>query len=472
MFCMDCGKKIPDVARFCVFCGTPVDSSVLMEASGDTVGEMIPRRVEMEESDKSETENSVVMAEDAMVVTEIEEATGGIEQEHEEPEPAEAEEMAEQVPTETESGTLNDAEGALDTAEDIRAFCTNCGAILEPDDSFCTNCGHKREVPIIPIVPAQESSGMEERNTFCIRCGNKLYPEDMFCNLCGEPVGTVPYIRKAQATDVRNTGESESVTEQAIVAVSSHKEESTVLERTQQSETTKGTETKTEVKDEPMAEEAPSEVPAETPSEAPVSISFFDRNDYIIDEKVSAFKFTNGYRIFDTGGTQIGTVEQQKLSGGATAARLLLGSSVKSMQSFHLDIQDASGKRIAAIERGGIGGGFQNLRQVDILDGNGSKIGMVRMIPHFTRSEQEILDAFGNLAARIDGDWKGWNFQIASPEGRNIGTVSKSWNGVAKELFTTADKYRVSLSSDLTIEQKTLIGAAAITIDMILHELA
>ena len=52
-----------------------------------------------------------------------------------------------------------------------------------------------------------------------------------------------------------------------------------------------------------------------------------------------------------------------------------------------------------------------------------------------------------------------------------IGMITKKWAGIAKEMFTTADKYNVQLTStNLTREHKIAILASAITIDMVLKE--
>ena len=195
---------------------------------------------------------------------------------------------------------------------------------------------------------------------------------------------------------------------------------------------------------------------------------FFSVGDYVVDEKISAFKFTNAYRIFDVKGNQIGSVEQQQISGGAMAARLLLGGKVKAMQSFKLDIKNMSGNALATIERGGIGsaGGIWN---VNLSDGYGKSLGTLRLIRGW-KPRQEILGANGQTVAIIQGDWKGWNFTISDNFGDTIGTINKKWNGVAKEMFTTADKYRVSVLPHVTELHRAVIASAAITIDMVLKE--
>ena len=83
----------------------------------------------------------------------------------------------------------------------------------------------------------------------------------------------------------------------------------------------------------------------------------------------------------------------------------------------------------------------------------------------------KIYNKSEQLVAVITGDWKAWNFQINDSYDKQIGTISKKWNGAMKEIFTTADKYNVDLNSGYTdVSNKMAILSSAITIDMVLKE--
>jgi uncharacterized protein YxjI len=73
--------------------------------------------------------------------------------------------------------------------------------------------------------------------------------------------------------------------------------------------------------------------------------------------------------------------------------------------------------------------------------------------------------------AEIKGDWKAWNFTIVDAAGRELGIITKKWAGAFKEIFTTADKYRVNIAKECPEDvNKIAIVAGAITIDMVLKE--
>jgi len=197
--------------------------------------------------------------------------------------------------------------------------------------------------------------------------------------------------------------------------------------------------------------------------------SFFKIGEYVIDEKVSAFKFTNAYKVFNTKGQQIGLVEQQKIGAGAKAARILIGGNIKALQTFKLDIKNNDGSALAGIQRGGLGspGG---IRSISISDSTGQTIGALKVLFSWFTPKIEIHDIDGQKIGFIQGDWKGWSFEITDAAGNDIGKINKKWAGAMKEIFTTADKYHVSVYNNAEGDYRTIIIAAAITLDMVLKE--
>ena len=192
-------------------------------------------------------------------------------------------------------------------------------------------------------------------------------------------------------------------------------------------------------------------------------MSFFDTNNYFIDEKVNMLKFENEYKVFNDQAVQIGSVKQ-KLDGGGKILRLLLN---KAMLPFHLDIRDANDALQASISRGWT---FW-MSKIAIKDANGMQIGTVEQKFAFMKPTFKIFNNQHIQIAEITGDWKAWNFTMFDANKNQIGTISKKWAGIAKELFTTADKYNVNLTSNLAQpEDKIAIIASAITIDMVLKE--
>lgn len=194
-----------------------------------------------------------------------------------------------------------------------------------------------------------------------------------------------------------------------------------------------------------------------------MSNNFFRSNSYFIDENVNFFKFENTYQLYDDLGVQIGAV-CQKLSFGQKVLRMVLS---KSMLPFLLEIKDLDGNVQVSISRGWT---FW-MSKITITDGNGNMAGTIKQKFKLFKPEFFISDYNGQEIATIKGDWKAWSFEINDPNQKQIGTISKKWAGAMQEIFTSADKYNVSLNSEITDNlRKIAILSAAITIDMVLKE--
>lgn len=192
--------------------------------------------------------------------------------------------------------------------------------------------------------------------------------------------------------------------------------------------------------------------------------TFFLGDEYFIDEKVNFLKFANEYKVYNQEGVQIGLIKQ-KLSTGDKFLRLLIN---KAMMPFELEILDVDHQLQATISRGWT---FL-MSKIMVKDANGAEIGLIKQKFKFFKPTFHINNPLtGTNIAQITGDWKAWNFLIKNENGEDMGKIDKKWAGAMKEIFTTADKYNVSINPNYAENNnKVVIVAAAITIDMVLKE--
>lgn len=192
--------------------------------------------------------------------------------------------------------------------------------------------------------------------------------------------------------------------------------------------------------------------------------TFFVGDEYFIDEKVSFLKFTNEYKVYNQLGANIGVIKQ-RMSGWHKFFTLLVN---KAMLPFQLEILDANGQLQATINRGWT---FW-MSKIIVADASGAEIGHIQQKYTFFKPTFLINDpATGANIAQITGDWKAWNFAIKNSTGEEMGRITKKWAGAMKEIFTTADKYNVSIDPKYAENNKKVaIIATAITIDMVLKE--
>jgi len=191
--------------------------------------------------------------------------------------------------------------------------------------------------------------------------------------------------------------------------------------------------------------------------------NFFESNSYFIDEKVNFLKFANCYNVYNEKGEQIGAIKQ-KLSTGSKLLRLVLN---KAMLPFMLEIYNSQDVLESSISRGWT----FFMSKIIIKDAQGNLVGTIQQKFKLFKPTFKIFNANGILIAEITGDWKAWNFVIKDASSNEIGVITKKWAGAMKELFTSADKYNVSIDPAYSSkENKIAILSGAITIDMVLKE--
>jgi hypothetical protein len=67
-------------------------------------------------------------------------------------------------------------------------------------------------------------------------------------------------------------------------------------------------------------------------------------------------------------------------------------------------------------------------------------------------------------------NWRAWNFAITDAAGTEVARITKTWEGLAKTLFTTADNYVVHIHFRLPEPLASMALASALTVDTALKQ--
>ena len=190
------------------------------------------------------------------------------------------------------------------------------------------------------------------------------------------------------------------------------------------------------------------------------------RRTFLIKEHVGFAKLHEVYDIIDpSNGEKIGEAREE----ASTVVKLLKFVLNKTMLPFRIVIRDARGIELVEVRRGWTF--FRSV--VDVFDVDGNRLGYFRQKLLSIGGQLQFFDDQDNHVATLKGDWKGWNFGFSTPEGIELGVVTKKWAGIGKELFTTADTYVVDISSGVTEGSAGLVPlllAGAVSIDMVFKE--
>ena len=191
-----------------------------------------------------------------------------------------------------------------------------------------------------------------------------------------------------------------------------------------------------------------------------------DRTTYLVRERVGFMKLSDTYDIFDAqSGAAIG-VARERVSPLMTVLRLLLK---KHLLPTRVEVLARDGEPPLLALRKRLG--FFRTR-VDVLDAAGEMLGWLRSKLFSFGGGFHVFDASNAPIAEVKGDWKGWNFKLVANDGRELGTVTKKWAGIAKELFTSADNYVIHLADGAAQNPGTagLLLASGLAIDVVFKE--
>jgi len=193
-----------------------------------------------------------------------------------------------------------------------------------------------------------------------------------------------------------------------------------------------------------------------------------DRQSYFIREHVGFMKLSNTYDILDPQSQRQIGIAQERPGTFIQVLRFLINKQLLPTKIFIYsgDNAENDGALLFSIQRG-----ITLFRsRIDILDRDGRTMGWMKSKAFSLGGAFRVHDAADNEVALVKGDWKGWNFRFLDKSEQEIGSITKKWAGVGKELFTSADNYIITLKGAPTPERNALLLAAGLAVDTVYKE--
>jgi uncharacterized protein YxjI len=184
----------------------------------------------------------------------------------------------------------------------------------------------------------------------------------------------------------------------------------------------------------------------------------------VVNQKTKIIELTNEYAVFDASGTQLGAVRQTGQTTLKKAARLL--TSLDQFMTHTLEVTDASGTTLLTLTRPRKV--FKSTILVQRPDG--SEVGRI-VQENMVGKIRFGMEAGGTRVGAIQGEnWRAWNFAITDEAGTEIARITKTWEGLARTVFTTADHYVVQIHKELPEPLRSLVVASALCVDTALKQ--
>jgi uncharacterized protein YxjI len=184
----------------------------------------------------------------------------------------------------------------------------------------------------------------------------------------------------------------------------------------------------------------------------------------VVNQKVKLIEVNNEYAIYDQHGRQIGAVRQVGQTMAKKVIRVL--TSYDQFMTHKLQVVDTYGNVLMALTRPAK---FLKSRVI-VQDGNGTEVGQI-VQQNAVGKIRFALESGGHTWGSINAEnWRAWNFNIQDHTGGEIARITKTWEGLAKTVFTTADNYVVQIHRPLDDPLRTLVVAAALGVDTALKQ--
>jgi uncharacterized protein YxjI len=192
--------------------------------------------------------------------------------------------------------------------------------------------------------------------------------------------------------------------------------------------------------------------------------SVFTEPILVVNQKAKIIEVSNEYAIYDQNARQIAAVREVGQSGLKKAVRLL--TSYDQYLTHKLQVVDMAGTPLLTLTRPA----KVMKSRIIVQDPAGNEIGQIVQQNVFGRIRFALESGGATLGSINAENWRAWNFSIRDHTDTEIARVTKTWEGLAKTMFTTADNYVVQIHRPLQGALQALVVAAALSIDTALKQ--
>ncbi|MEU6086647.1 phospholipid scramblase-related protein [Streptomyces sp. NPDC047085] len=192
--------------------------------------------------------------------------------------------------------------------------------------------------------------------------------------------------------------------------------------------------------------------------------SLFTEPVLVVNQKAKLIEVTNEYKVMDQNGREIGSVVEVGQSALKKVLRFV--SSWDQFMTHKLEIRDAYGQPQLLLTRPAKI--FKS--RVIVTRPDGSPVGEI-VQQNMIGKINFAMNANGQQVGAIKAEnWRAWNFAIVDHADNEVARITKTWEGLAKTLFTTADNYVLQIHYQLPEPLLSLVVATALTVDTALKQ--
>jgi uncharacterized protein YxjI len=184
----------------------------------------------------------------------------------------------------------------------------------------------------------------------------------------------------------------------------------------------------------------------------------------VVNQKAKLIEINNEYAISDQHGNQIGAVRQVGQSTAKKVLRVL--SSMDQFMTHKLQVIDANGEVALQLTRPA----KVVKSKVIVQDGRGAEVGRIAQDNVIGKINFSLVSGDHEVGSINGENWRAWNWNISDHTGTEVARITKTFAGLARAVFTQADNYVVQIHRPLAEPLRSLVIAAAVSIDTALKQ--
>lgn len=184
----------------------------------------------------------------------------------------------------------------------------------------------------------------------------------------------------------------------------------------------------------------------------------------VVNQKTKLIEVNTEYALFSSGGEQIGAVRQVGQSKVKKVLRF--ASSFDQYMTHKYQVIDAAGVVQLALTRPA----KLVKSKVIVEDGAGNPVGEIVQKNVFGKINFAFNVDGQNIGGIFAENWRAWNFSIKDGAENEVARITKTFEGILKTTFTTADNYVLQVHAPLADPLRQMVIASAVTIDTALKQ--
>jgi hypothetical protein len=192
--------------------------------------------------------------------------------------------------------------------------------------------------------------------------------------------------------------------------------------------------------------------------------TLFSEPVLVVNQKAKLIELVNEYTVFDQNGNTLGSVVE---IGQSTVKKVLrFVSSVDQFLTHKLEVRDVHGQPQLVLTRPAK---FIKSK-VLVHRANGEALGEIVQQNAIGKINFAFMYNGQKIGAIKAENWRAWNFAIVDHTETEIARITKTWEGLAKTMFTSADNYVLQIHRPLADPLLSMVVASALTVDTALKQ--